>query len=104
MVVAVRVSMVVVVAMTMVVIGANTLHMVVMAFLRLANFVLYTNDLYSVLAQLTVHIGVATGNLVEALNKGVDHFFVGVKVRGFNHLNVWMGGDVFIGSRINTFH
>jgi hypothetical protein len=92
------------VIMTMVGIGTNALNMVVMALLWLADFVFSANDLYAILAQLAVHLGVTAADLLQTLYKGINDLVVGIKVGGIDDLNVWVSGRKFIGGIVNTLH
>ena len=59
------------VVMVMISVCANALYMVMMAFLWGANFMLLANNLYSVLAELAVHIGVAIFGFIQHVFKGL---------------------------------
>ena len=98
------VMMVVAMIMRMVAVSTDTLYMMVVTFLWLTHFVLHAYDLHTVLTQLAVHVGVATADLLQALHKSVDDFFVGIQVRCFDDGDVWVCCSKHIRCIINTFY
>lgn len=82
---------------------AAAFHMVMVAFLCFANLGFKSKNLRSVFAQAAIHVVVAVENLLQPLNKGVNHFRVVVEKWGFDKFDVFVAGSHNINAIIDAF-
>jgi len=69
----VTVNMAVIMGMALVFVGANAFDMMMMAFLRQADFVLETQYLFAVFAHLTIHVAGAFLNFDHSVDESLQH-------------------------------
>ena len=70
--------------------GADAFHMVMMAFLRLADIRFESENLFPVLAHLAVHQVLAGKNLANAFREGLDHCWVIIEIGRLDERNFRM--------------
>lgn len=80
---------------------AFAFHMVVMAFLRQADFIFKAQDLGAIFTHRTVHIVIAGQDFPHPISKGGDHLIMIVQIPGFDKFNIRMAGGNFIGEPVN---
>ena len=98
---AMAVTMIMTVAMT---IGADPHDVVVMANLRGANIVFITNDLFTVFAQLTIHVVVAGIDLGQAFGKACQNHRMIFEIPCLDELDITKLGGDFIGMAVNPIN
>ena len=83
---------------------ADAFNMVVMAFLRQTDLGLEAEHLFAILAELAVHVVLATADLVDALHECLDHHRVVVQIRRLDEFDIGMPGRDQVGVFINPTH
>lgn len=84
--------------------AADTLDMVVMAFLGPADISLETQHLFAILAHLAVHHGLPFQGFAHAILKGVQHQGMIVQIARLDELDLGIAGRDFIRVGIDALH
>lgn len=84
--------------------GRNTFtfHVVMVAFLGQADFVLKPEHLGAIFAHGTVHVVTAGEDFPHPISKSGNHLIVIVKISGLDEFNVQVTGGDFIGKAIDA--
>ena len=103
-VVRMTVMMAMIVDVCIVFVGANTFDMMVVTFLRQADFSLETKNLFTIFAHLAIHISGPFLNLNHPIDEGLQDQRLRIEVGGLDEFNFGMPRRNSVGIVVDAFH
>lgn len=103
-VVRMTVMMPVIVVVRMVFVGANPFDMMVVTFLRQADFRLETKNLFAVFAHLAIHVAGPFLNLDHSIDESLQDQRLRIEVRGLDELDLGMPCRNGVGVVVDALH
>ena len=82
--------------------NACTFDMMMVAFLRQADFIFKAEHLRAIFTHRAVHVVAASENFTHAIGKGGDHLIMIIEVACLDELDIGVAGGDFISEAVNT--